>query len=139
MRPGRPEIAAKRGDCVDSDASGRARVCQPDDMNGTDPLDDAFGLLFGRGTSTQKRSAEDAALGRPMSVTILELTDNMCRWPIKDAEADEFRYCGAPTRGGPSSYCAGHSRRAYQAASQLRRAPDRGAAFPGLGAERRKG
>ena len=46
-------------------------------------------------------------------VTITELRDNMCRWPLGDPLAPEFRYCG--TKCDPSaSYCMPHGRMAYQ-------------------------
>ena len=37
----------------------------------------------------------------PMSprVTIVELNDSMCRWPLGDPASPEFRYCGSPAPG----------------------------------------
>lgn len=48
------------------------------------------------------------------TVTIMELRESMCRWPVGDPSSSEFRYCGgkAPLGGGP--YCSFHSRMAYQ-------------------------
>lgn len=46
-------------------------------------------------------------------VTITELRDNMCRWPLGDPLAPEFRYCG--TKCDPTlPYCVPHGRMAYQ-------------------------
>jgi GcrA cell cycle regulator len=46
-------------------------------------------------------------------VTITELRDNMCRWPLGDPLAPEFRYCG--TKCDPATpYCSPHARMAYQ-------------------------
>jgi len=46
-------------------------------------------------------------------VTITELRDNMCRWPLGDPLAPEFRYCG--TQCDPAvPYCVPHGRMAYQ-------------------------
>ncbi len=46
-------------------------------------------------------------------VTITELRENMCRWPLGDPLTPEFRYCG--TKCDPSaSYCLPHGRMAYQ-------------------------
>ena len=61
----------------------------------------------------------------PMSlrVTILELKEAMCRWPLGDPASSEFRYCGSPTGSGP--YCAYHGGLAYQPAQERRRDRDR--------------
>jgi GcrA cell cycle regulator len=60
----------------------------------------------------------------PMSerVTIMELRESMCRWPLGDPSQPDFRYCGAesPVGGGP--YCKYHARVAYQPAQDRRRA-----------------
>jgi GcrA cell cycle regulator len=45
--------------------------------------------------------------------TILELTEDTCRWPIGDPGSAEFFFCGGrPITTGP--YCSYHSRMAYQ-------------------------
>ena len=61
----------------------------------------------------------------PMSlrVTIVELKEAMCRWPLGDPTTPEFRYCGSPAASGP--YCAYHGRLAYQPAQERRRERDR--------------
>lgn len=61
----------------------------------------------------------------PMSlrVTIVELKELMCRWPLGDPATSEFRYCGSPTASGP--YCAYHAGLAYQPAQERRRDRDR--------------
>ena len=61
----------------------------------------------------------------PMSlrVTIVELKESMCRWPLGDPADSEFRYCGSPTASGP--YCAYHAGLAYQPAQERRRDRDR--------------
>src|ERR1700756_3191542 len=45
--------------------------------------------------------------------TILELTEETCRWPIGDPGSPEFFFCGGHTIAG-LPYCAYHSRVAYQ-------------------------
>lgn len=45
--------------------------------------------------------------------TILTLTDHMCKWPIGDPTADEFRFCGRKT-DPDEPYCKAHSMVAYQ-------------------------
>jgi len=61
----------------------------------------------------------------PMSlrVTIIELKEAMCRWPLGDPATAEFRYCGSPAPAGP--YCAYHGSLAYQPAQERRRERDR--------------
>jgi GcrA cell cycle regulator len=61
----------------------------------------------------------------PMSlrVTIIELKEAMCRWPLGDPASPEFRYCGSPAASGP--YCAYHVSLAYQPAHDRRRERDR--------------
>ena len=58
-------------------------------------------------------------------VTIMELREAMCRWPMGDPATPEFRFCGAKetSTGGP--YCAYHSRLAYQPINERRRDRDR--------------
>jgi GcrA cell cycle regulator len=53
-------------------------------------------------------------------VTIMELKDCMCRWPLGDPSRQEFRFCGAKSPAG-ASYCDHHARMAYQSVSDRRR------------------
>src|SRR5207302_95043 len=52
--------------------------------------------------------------------TILELTEETCRWPIGDPGTAEFFFCGGQTTTG-LPYCSFHSRIAYQPAGDRRR------------------
>ena len=45
--------------------------------------------------------------------TILTITEHMCKWPIGDPGADNFRFCGRHT-DPEEPYCLAHSRVAYQ-------------------------
>lgn len=45
-------------------------------------------------------------------VSIFELTDRTCRWPIGDTQSPGFCYCGGPPIKD-SSYCGHHARMAY--------------------------
>jgi GcrA cell cycle regulator len=62
----------------------------------------------------------------PMSerVTIMELRDTMCRWPMGDPTTPEFRFCGGKAIAG-LPYCTHHCRIAYQPAAERRRDRDR--------------
>ncbi|MDA9496665.1 GcrA family cell cycle regulator [Bradyrhizobium sp. DASA03005] len=55
--------------------------------------------------------------------SLLELSENRCRWPISTPGADDFCFCGNAAPDG-QPYCAGHSRLAY-------RPPVRGRAIRG--------
>jgi GcrA cell cycle regulator len=59
-------------------------------------------------------------------VTILELKEAMCRWPVGDPTTAEFRFCGAKKSAtGTSPYCPYHSRIAYQPVQERRRERER--------------
>ncbi|HUB65606.1 MAG TPA: GcrA family cell cycle regulator [Methylocella sp.] len=56
-------------------------------------------------------------------VTIMDLRESMCRWPIGDPAQSEFRYCGAKKVPGTGPYCACHSGIAYQNHHERRQRP----------------
>jgi GcrA cell cycle regulator len=59
-------------------------------------------------------------------VTITELKESMCRWPVGDPTTVEFRFCGAKKSAtGTSPYCPYHSRIAYQPVQERRRERER--------------
>ncbi|MGO9005195.1 MAG: GcrA family cell cycle regulator [Beijerinckiaceae bacterium] len=59
-------------------------------------------------------------------VTIMELREAMCRWPLGDPTTAEFRFCGAKKgASGTGSYCAYHGRLAYQPLNERRRERER--------------
>jgi GcrA cell cycle regulator len=67
---------------------------------------------------------EDVVIPMSLRVTIVELKEAMCRWPLGDPVTPEFRYCGIQTQGeGP--YCLHHGRMAYQPAQDRRRERER--------------
>ena len=70
-----------------------------------------------------------ALVGRPLDVaipiservTIMELRESSCRWPMGDPSQAEFRFCGARTGVGAGPYCATHARLAFQPTQDRRR------------------
>jgi GcrA cell cycle regulator len=54
------------------------------------------------------------------NVTIMDLRESMCRWPVGDPSSPEFRYCGGRAPIGEGPYCAYHSRMAYQPSQDRR-------------------
>lgn len=61
-----------------------------------------------------RRSFDDNVLCLAENVTIMELRESMCRWPVGDPSSAEFRYCGGKATIGEGPYCKFHSRMAYQ-------------------------
>ncbi len=53
-------------------------------------------------------------------VTIMDLREGMCRWPMGDPTSPEFRFCGARSSAG-APYCQHHAQIAYQPAADRRR------------------
>jgi len=54
-----------------------------------------------------------------VGVSMAELKEKMCRWPIGDPRESEFYFCGHSSMMG-LPYCAEHSKIAYQAVSRSR-------------------
>ena len=54
-------------------------------------------------------------------VTIVELRESMCHWPIGDPAQSEFRFCGAKKLPVEGPYCACHAGIAYQTQHDRRR------------------
>ena len=64
--------------------------------------------------------AEPVALALSERVTIMDLRESMCRWPMGDPTSPEFRFCGARSITG-LPYCTHHAQIAYQPAAERRR------------------
>jgi GcrA cell cycle regulator len=52
-----------------------------------------------------------------LRVDLLDLRENMCRWPVGDPQDEHFHFCGCQ-KSGNGSYCEYHSRIAYQQVSR---------------------
>ena len=74
-------------------------------------------------SEAEHQTFESVVLPMSLRVTIVELKEAMCRWPLGDPASPDFRYCGSPAPSGP--YCAHHSGLAYQPAQERRRERDR--------------
>lgn len=84
------------------------------------------------------RPQEEAMIPLSERVTLMELRDAMCRWPIGDPAAAGFRFCGAKSPGGGSPYCGYHAQVAYRPAPDRRRARDKERRGTGRESERRE-
>ena len=74
-------------------------------------------------TEAEPEALESVVVPMSLKVTILELKEAMCRWPLGDPASSEFRYCGSPAASGP--YCPHHALIAYQPVQERRRDRDR--------------
>ena len=66
---------------------------------------------------------DDVVVPMSLRVTIVDLKEAMCRWPLGDPTSSEFRYCGSPSTSGP--YCVHHGKLAYQPVQDRRRERER--------------
>jgi GcrA cell cycle regulator len=62
-----------------------------------------------------RANPEEEVVVIPMSerVTLMELRESMCRWPMGDPTTPEFRFCGGRSPIGGGSYCVHHARLAH--------------------------
>jgi GcrA cell cycle regulator len=65
-------------------------------------------------------TAEPVAIAVSQRVTIMDLRESMCRWPLGDPTTPEFRFCGARSITG-LPYCTHHAEIAYQPAAERKR------------------
>jgi GcrA cell cycle regulator len=70
------------------------------------------------------RPIEEVIIPMSERVTLLELKEAMCRWPLGDPTTAEFRFCGLKTPDS-GTYCTYHARIAYQPPQDRRRERDR--------------
>ena len=64
-------------------------------------------------------AAADEPIHSAHRCSLLDLSEQRCRWPISSPDAEDFRFCGnTPFQGLP--YCAGHTRLAYRPGSRQR-------------------
>lgn len=75
----------------------------------------------------RKRPKKPAA----QKVTLLDLTERMCKWPIGHPGEPDFRFCGKPSMPG-LPYCAEHCAEAYQAQQPRRDRRARPPRIPGV-------
>ena len=56
---------------------------------------------------------------RARKLTLMELTERTCKWPIGDPATDKFWFCGLPSQPG-KPYCEAHVGVAFQPMSSRR-------------------
>ncbi len=107
-------------------ASARLRVRpaqRPDDQPPLAPVIAAPPIIPHAGivaAAPVARSASEVVIPFSTRVTIMDLRDTMCRWPLGDPTSAEVRYCGSRNSAlGP--YCEDHARLAFQPTQERRR------------------
>ena len=66
------------------------------------------------------RPVEELIVPSGQRVTILQLNEHTCKWPIGDPQGEDFHFCGSRSNSG-SPYCERHSRLAYQPVNSSRK------------------
>lgn len=61
------------------------------------------------------------SLPTSLRLTLTELTERTCKWPVGDPLKDDFHFCGCEASES-SPYCKFHAKMAYQPVSERRRA-----------------
>src|ERR1700722_2732087 len=67
-------------------------------------------------------TAHDNVVPMSQRLSLQELNEATCHWPVGDPASPDFFFCGGKALGG-LPYCAHHSRVAYQPAGDRRRQP----------------
>ncbi len=71
-------------------------------------------------TPATASTPDTAAIAVSQRVTIMDLRESMCRWPLGDPTTPEFRFCGGRSITG-LPYCTHHAEIAYQPATERKR------------------
>ncbi|MDF1608762.1 GcrA family cell cycle regulator [Hoeflea sp. YIM 152468] len=67
------------------------------------------------------RPVDDVVVPISRRLTLAELSERTCKWPIGDPLQEGFHFCGNDS-GEASPYCGYHAKLAFQPASERRRA-----------------
>ncbi|RCL02918.1 MAG: GcrA cell cycle regulator [Candidatus Tokpelaia sp. JSC161] len=74
-------------------------------------------------TKIQKKHGKHSVISissHHIHITLLQLTESSCRWPLGDPLNEDFHFCGAASEEG-SPYCSYHSSIAFQPLTERRR------------------
>lgn len=64
--------------------------------------------------------AKNVVVPTSLRLTLTELTERTCKWPVGDPLKDDFHFCGCDS-ADTSPYCKFHAKLAYQPVSERRR------------------
>ena len=68
----------------------------------------------------QPKPAENVVVPISRRLTVMQLTENTCKWPSGDPQYPDFSFCGHNSKES-TPYCEFHSKLAFQPASERRR------------------
>ncbi|MHC5306400.1 GcrA family cell cycle regulator [Bartonella sp. LJL80] len=71
-------------------------------------------------SEVEMRPSADVVVPMSRHLSLLQLSENTCKWPIGDPLSEDFYFCGADS-GDAGPYCAFHAKVAFQPASERRR------------------
>lgn len=72
-------------------------------------------------TETVTQAEDNVVVPIARRLTLMQLTERTCKWPIGDPLHDDFHFCGHES-GESSPYCSYHAKLAFQPSSERRRA-----------------
>ncbi|SOE18079.1 GcrA cell cycle regulator [Hoeflea halophila] len=67
------------------------------------------------------RPVDDVVVPISRRLTLVELSERTCKWPVGDPLQDDFHFCGNDS-GDASPYCSYHAKLAFQPSSERKRA-----------------
>ncbi|MEQ1769368.1 MAG: GcrA family cell cycle regulator [Devosia sp.] len=120
-RPAARRVATPGGGGVRSHVSGVASLMKSRSM-GPAPTHGATALKIDPEFETEAYVAPQQELFIPVEqrLTLLQLSEATCKWPIGDPLTSEFYFCGNHSEES-KPYCEFHSRRAYHQMEKKKR------------------
>ena len=70
---------------------------------------------------TVVKPASDVVVPISRRLSLLQLSERTCKWPIGDPMKDDFHFCGCES-ADTSPYCSYHAKLAYQPVGERRKA-----------------
>ncbi|MEM9676622.1 MAG: GcrA family cell cycle regulator [Pseudomonadota bacterium] len=80
----------------------------------------ALNLEYEEEVEVVAKPTEDVVVPISRKLTLMQLTENSCKWPTGDPTMPGFSFCGHQSADG-KPYCEHHSKLAFQPASERRR------------------
>ncbi|AQT41762.1 Global cell cycle regulator GcrA [Bartonella apihabitans] len=71
-------------------------------------------------SEVEEQPSTDVVVPMSRHLSLLQLSENTCKWPVGDPLSDDFYFCGADA-GESGPYCAFHAKLAFQPVSERRR------------------
>lgn len=67
----------------------------------------------------EQRPRENVVINMARRLTLMQLTEHTCKWPVGDPLSEDFYFCGADS-GDSGSYCACHAKLAFNSDKRRR-------------------